>query len=139
MTTLPQSDNPKEKLKDFMTSPAECIDVNATVQEAGKQMGTKNVSALIATKNGKHIGIVTERDFTRKIVGEGRPFTTLVSEIMSAPVITMDQEQHILAAIELMADKNIRHLSVTENDQVVGILTIKNTFSYYMKLFGLEM
>jgi signal-transduction protein with cAMP-binding, CBS, and nucleotidyltransferase domain len=51
----------------------------------------------------------------------------------------MDKNQHIFEAVEIMNDKNTRHITVTENDSVVGILTIKNIFSYYMKLFGLEL
>ncbi len=139
MTAMPQPENPKEKLGDFMTTPIKSVDVNTTVQEAASQMDAKNISALITTENGKHIGIVTERDFTRKVVGAGLPVTTPVSEIMSTPLYTMDRDKHIFEAVEFMTDNNTRHITVTENDQVVGILTIKNTFSYYMKLFGLEL
>ena len=62
-----------------------------------------------------------------------------LSKIMSTPLYTIDKNQHIFEAVECMTDKNTRHITVTENDDVVGILTIKNTFSYYMRLFGLEL
>ena len=139
MSALPQTENPKEKLGDFMTTPVKSVDVNATIQEAAKQMDAKNISALITTENGKHIGIVTERDFTRKVVAEGLSLDEPITKIMSTPLYTMDKNQHIFEAVEIMKDKNTRHITVTENDSVVGILTIKNTFSYYMKLFGLEL
>ena len=71
MSALPQTEKPKEKVGDFMTTTVKSVDVNATIQEAAKQMDAKNISALITTENGKHIGIVTERDFTRKVVAEG--------------------------------------------------------------------
>jgi CBS domain-containing protein len=109
------------------------------IQEAAMQMDAKNISALITTENQKHIGIVTERDFTRKVVAEGLSLADPISKIMNTPLYTMDKNQHIFEAIEIMKDKNTRHISVTENDSVVGILTIKNTFSYYMKIFGLEL
>jgi signal-transduction protein with cAMP-binding, CBS, and nucleotidyltransferase domain len=51
----------------------------------------------------------------------------------------MYKNQHIFEAVEFMTDKNTRHITVTENDDVVGILTIENTFSYYRRLFGLEL
>jgi len=122
-----------------MTTPVKSVDVNATIQEAAKQMDAKNISALITTENGNHIGIVTERDFTRKVVAEGLSLADPISKIMSTPLYTMDKNQHIFEAVEFMTDKNTRHITVTENDEVVGILTIKNTFSYYMRLFGLEL
>jgi signal-transduction protein with cAMP-binding, CBS, and nucleotidyltransferase domain len=100
------------------------------IQEAAMQMDAKNISALITTENGKHIGIVTERDFTPKVVAEGLSLADPISKIMSTPLYTMDKNQHIFEAVEIMKDKNIRHITVTENDSVVGILTIKNTFSY---------
>ncbi|MBN4080003.1 CBS domain-containing protein [bacterium AH-315-C08] len=139
MSALPQTENPKEKVGDFMTTPVKSVDVNTTIQEAAKQMDAKNISALITTENGKHIGIVTERDFTRKVVAEGLSPADPISKIMSTPLYTMDKNQHIFEAVEFMTDKNTRHITVTENDKVVGILTIKNTFSYYMRLFGLEL
>jgi signal-transduction protein with cAMP-binding, CBS, and nucleotidyltransferase domain len=139
MSALPQTETPKEKLGDFMTTPVKSVDVNATIQEAAGQMDAKNISALITTENGKHVGIVTERDFTRKVVAEGISPSDPVSKIMSTPLYTMDKNQHIFEAVEFMTDKNTRHITVTENDNVVGILTIKNTFSYYMRLFGLEL
>jgi signal-transduction protein with cAMP-binding, CBS, and nucleotidyltransferase domain len=139
MSALPQTENPKEKLGDFMTTPVKSVDVNTTIQEAAKQMDAKNISALITTENEKHIGIVTERDFTRKVVAEGLSPADPISKIMSTPLYTMDKNQHIFEAVEFMTDKNTRHITVTENDKVVGILTIKNTFSYYMRLFGLEL
>ncbi len=122
-----------------MTTPVKSVDINETIQDAAKQMDAKNISALITTENGKHIGIVTERDFTRKVVAEGLSLTEPVSKIMSTPLYTMDTNKHIFEAVEFMTDNNTRHITVTENDKVVGLLTIKNTFSYYMKLFGLEL
>jgi len=64
MTELPQSEHPKEKLGDFMTTPVISIDVKASVQEAAHLMDTENASAILTTENGDHVGIVTERDFT---------------------------------------------------------------------------
>ena len=71
MTELPQSEHPREKLGDFMTTPVISIDVKATVQEAAYLMDTENASAILTTDNEKHVGIITERDFTRKVVGGG--------------------------------------------------------------------
>ena len=138
MTGFPQSEHPKEKLGDFMTTPVSSIDVKATIQEAAHLMDTENASAILITENENHIGIITERDFTRKVVGGGLPLSTLVSEIMSQPLYTLDHNNHILEAAEFMTDHNTRHITVTNQGKVVGIITVKNTFAYYMNLFGLE-
>ncbi len=121
-----------------MTTPVISIDVKATVQEAAYLMDTENASGILTTDNEKHVGIITERDFTRKVVGgAGLPLSTPVSEIMSQPLYTLDINNHILEASEHMTDKNTRHITVTDQGKVVGIITVKNTFSYYMNLFGL--
>jgi signal-transduction protein with cAMP-binding, CBS, and nucleotidyltransferase domain len=137
MAELPQSEHPKEKLGDFMTTPVISIDVKASVQDAAHLMDTENASAILTTENGNHVGIITERDFTRKVVGAGLPLSTPVSEIMSCPLYTLDRSNHILEAAEFMADRNTRHITVTDEGKVVGIITVKNTFAYYMNLFGL--
>ena len=137
MTELPQSEHPREKLGDFMTTPVISIDVKATVQEAAYLMDTENASAILTTDNEKHVGIITERDFTRKVVGAGLPLSTPVSEVMSQPLYTLDRNNHILEAAEFMTDHNTRHITVTDEGKVVGIITVKNTFNYYMNLFGL--
>jgi signal-transduction protein with cAMP-binding, CBS, and nucleotidyltransferase domain len=121
-----------------MTTPVSSIDVKATIQEAAHLMDTENASAILITENENHIGIITERDFTRKVVGAGLPLSTLVSEIMSQPLYTLDHNNHILEAAEFMTDHNTRHITVTNQGKVVGIITVKNTFAYYMNLFGLE-
>ncbi|MBT7934672.1 MAG: CBS domain-containing protein, partial [Nitrospina sp.] len=105
---------------------------------AAHLMDTENASAILITENENHVGIITERDFTRKVVGAGLPLSTLVSEIMSQPLYTLDHNNHILEAAEFMTDHNTRHITVTDQGKVVGIITVKNTFAYYMNLFGLE-
>ena len=71
------------------------------------------------------------------MVGGGLPLSTPVSEIMSQPLYTLDVNNHILESAEHMTDKNTRHITVTDQGKVVGIITVKNTFNYYMNLFGL--
>ena len=102
MTELPQSEHPREKLGDFMTTPVISIDVKATVQEAAYLMDTENASAILTTDNEKHVGIITERDFTRKVVGAGLPLSTPLSEVMSQPLYALDRNNHILEAAEFI-------------------------------------
>jgi signal-transduction protein with cAMP-binding, CBS, and nucleotidyltransferase domain len=69
------------------------------------------------------IGIVTERDFVTKVVAEGRPLFTEIYEIMSSPLITLDPEDTVWDASELMKEKSIHKLPVKENGKIIGIVT----------------
>ncbi len=132
------SEEPKEHLGDYMKSPVTSIDSKETVQAAAKLMEAEGVSAILIKVDGEFTGIVTERDFTRKVVGSGLSNETPISEIMNVPIYTMDRHQHVLQGIEFMTDNNTRHLTITDGGEIVGIITVKDSFSYYMRLFGLE-
>jgi len=96
-----------------------------TVFDAIKKMSDKGVGALPVVYAGKLIGIISERDYTRKVILKGRSSKeTPVKEIMSAPVIFTTPEQPIEKCMALMTAKRIRHLPVMEDDQMVGIISI---------------
>ena len=84
-----------------------------------------NVGALLVTDQGKTTGIVTERDYLRRVTLEGRTDKeTPVREIMSSPLIVAPPEMTIDECMALMTDRRIRHLPVVENGEVVGIVSI---------------
>ncbi|MEC7641625.1 MAG: CBS domain-containing protein [Nitrospinota bacterium] len=100
-----QEKDPKEKVKDFMSSPVNSDDFNATIQDPAQIMSTKNVSAILIKENEEYVGIVTERDFTRRTAGEGvDPKTAKISTIVGQPFNTMDLNQHVSQANEFMHD-----------------------------------
>jgi len=98
-------------------------DKSTSLQEAAQNMNKLNVGCVIVTENSKPIGIITERDFVTKVAAEGRPLFTEVSEVMSSPLITIDPEETIWEASEMMKEKLIHKLPVKENDQIIGIVT----------------
>ena len=101
------------------------IDVSATVFDAIKKIVEANVGSILVTDGGKVVGIMTERDYLRKIAVHGRTSRdTLVGEIMSSPLIYVTPETSIEEAMAIMTDRRIRHLPVAENDDVVGIISI---------------
>jgi signal-transduction protein with cAMP-binding, CBS, and nucleotidyltransferase domain len=69
------------------------------------------------------MGIVTERDFVTKVAAEGRPLFTEIAEVMSSPLITINSEETIWEASEMMKEKGIHKLPVKENEQIIGIVT----------------
>ena len=95
------------------------------VLEALKLMSEKNVGALPVIENGQVVGVISERDYARKIVLEGRSSVgTPVRAIMSAPVVTADSQQSIERCMAVMTDSHLRHLPVVEGGQLIGLLSI---------------
>ena len=99
------------------------LDKSTSLQEAAENMKKLNVGCVIVTENNNPIGIITERDFVTKIVAEGRPLFTEIQEVMSSPLITIDSDETIWEASELMKEKSIHKLPVKENEQIAGIVT----------------
>jgi CBS domain-containing protein len=96
-----------------------------TVYEAIKVMGEKNIGALLIIENESLKGILSERDYARKVVLKGRSsLDTFVHEIMEDEVITVKPSDNIDYCMELMSSKRIRHLPVVENGTVLGIISI---------------
>lgn len=97
----------------------------ATVYEALKLMGEKEVGALAVTDGGRLVGIVSERDYARKVILRGRTSRdTFVREIMTSAVITTRLDQTVEECMALMTDRRIRHLPVMEAGQLIGMISI---------------
>ena len=97
----------------------------ATVYEAIDQMAQKGVGALLVMEGERLVGIVSERDYARKVILKGKSSQEIrVREIMSHPVICVRPEFAIDEAMALMTDKKVRHLPVVVEDQVVGVISI---------------
>ncbi|CAI8741278.1 CBS domain-containing protein [Pseudomonas sp. NPDC087612] len=95
------------------------------VLDALRLMAEKNVGALPVVQDGRVVGIVSERDYARKMVLKGRSSVgTPVSAIMSAPVITVDPHQNVEYCMNMMTNSHLRHLPVVENGELLGLLSI---------------
>ena len=113
------------KLKSKHVQQVYTIKPHQTVLEALLVMAEKNVGALPVVEGGKVVGIVSERDYARKMVLKGRSSVgTAVSEIMSSPVITVDSHQNVDTCMNMMTDSHLRHLPVVENGELLGLLSI---------------
>ena len=101
------------------------IEPHRPVLEAIRTMADKYVGALLVMDGGNLVGIVSERDYARKIVLLGRSSAeTPVSEIMSEPVMTVAPGDSVNHCMKLVTDKRVRHLPVVDNGNVVGVLSI---------------
>ena len=101
------------------------IGPNQTVYEAIEKMAEKGVGALLVTYADRPVGIISERDYARKVILRGQSSrTTLVNEIMTSPVIFATPDQGVEECMGIMTKNRIRHLPVMENERVLGIVSI---------------
>jgi CBS domain-containing protein len=102
-----------------------CISPEATVFDAIEMMSEKNVGALPVAERGRVVGIVSERDYTRKVALKGKASKqTLVREIMFSPVLAVTLEHTVEECLRMMTENRVRHLPVLEGDQLLGIVSI---------------
>ncbi|WEK30859.1 MAG: CBS domain-containing protein [Candidatus Pseudomonas phytovorans] len=96
-----------------------------SVLDALKMLAEKNVGALPVVEGNRVVGIVSERDYARKLVLKGRSSAaTPVREIMSAPVVTVQPKQKLDFCMNLMTDRHLRHLPVVDDGKLLGLLSI---------------
>ncbi len=101
------------------------IPPDATVFEAVQMMADKNVGALLVTEKDRLVGIISERDYTRKVVIKGKSSrTTPVREILSSQVVHVTPNHTVEDCMRLMTDRHFRHLPVLDGDKIVGIVSI---------------
>lgn len=97
----------------------------STVFDALRTMAEKNVGALLVIDEGKLVGIVSERDYARKIALKGKSSKdTLVKEIMTEKVVYIRPEESIEECMALMTEKHFRHLPVIDNGTLIGVISI---------------
>jgi CBS domain-containing protein len=98
---------------------------NATVFDAIQLMADKNVGALPVVENGRLAGMISERDYTRKVILKGKSSKeTPVRDIMTQELITVDASESVTECMRVMTEKRIRHLPVMEGSKMIGLISI---------------
>lgn len=111
------------KVKDVMTKTVITVEANKTVIEAAALMAENDVGNLIVMDDNTPIGIVTERDFVRRVLAKEKPSKTKISEVMSTPLRVIDPGASLKEAARRMVRKRIRRLPVIKDNKLVGIIT----------------
>jgi CBS domain-containing protein len=114
------------KVQQVMTPRVECIDVEATLQEAADKMKAYNIGTLPVLRNGRLVGMVTDRDITVRGTAEALPPRLgHVIDVMTPEILYCRAEQDITEAAELMKDRQVRRLLVLDrSDRLVGIVSL---------------
>ena len=110
-------------VEDVMTKAIISVTTETTVFQVAKMMEQGGIGAVLVKKNGHLSGIITDRDYATKIVAHNLPSDTPVEQIMSSPLITINFDESISAAAERMTSKKIRKLAVTDNGNIIGLIT----------------
>ena len=116
------------------------VDAESSVFEAVQLMVEKNVGSLLVTEGGDITGIVTERDYLRRVTLEGRTDReTPVREITSSPLIVASPETTVDECMALMTDRRIRHVPVVEEGSVIGVVSIGDLVKFKSKQQSFEI
>lgn len=126
----------KTKVYEYMHADIAAIDVNTTLQEASRAFAEKGVGALLVKEGQNYIGIISETRLSREGIAKGLNVeTTSVRSIMRADLITVQFDQTVTEAREIMKTNGVRHLIVKEKDKIVGIITLSDLVRFYADFF----
>ncbi len=115
-----------KKLLDSIGRDVDTVSPDETVYDALALMAKKEIGALVVVEKKKMVGILSERDYARKVILKGKSSKkTPVREIMTSDVLHVSPDQKVAKCLSLMTKKHIRHLPVLEKDRLVGLLTVE--------------
>ena len=116
-------DNSSILVKDIMTKVIISVNTETTIFQVAKMMEQSGIGAVLVKKDGHLSGIITDRDYATKIVSHNLSSDTSVETVMSSPLVTINYDESISAAAQRMTTKKIRKLAVTDNGNIVGLVT----------------
>jgi CBS domain-containing protein len=103
------------------------LEVGTSAIDAAKLMKAHNIGSVLVKRNDDIVGIVTEPDIVRKVVGTDRvPYFIPVEDIMSSPVVGIDEHRPITEAADLMEQHGTRHLAVFQRGRIIGVLSVRD-------------
>ncbi len=110
-------------VRDVMITNIASLDSSSMIKDAAKLMEEKNIGCIIVNQQNSPVGILTERDFVRRIAAKEKSLTSSLDEVMSSPLISIGPDETVWEAAESMKVNNIHKLPVIEDSKVIGIIT----------------
>jgi len=121
------SDYLSRKARDVAEEDLTMLDESRDVATAAKLMRDKEVSSILVSRNNAPVGIITEKDILYRVVAANKgPFKTILKDVMSSPLVTMDGMALVKDAVNVMRKKGIRRMPITNGGKVVGMLTLRS-------------
>ena len=121
-----------DKIHHYMNEKLQTIEHNNSVKDAAISFRDGDTHSLVVTQEQKYIGIITEVDIARKVVAEGLdPDAIIISDIMEKKPIKLDKKLPMTIAFKTMKQNNIRHILVTDDSRIVGILSMRDFSKFY--------
>jgi CBS domain-containing protein len=120
----------------LMNRDVKSIAPDTTLVDAARRMRDEHIGSLLVRRGEDYVGILSESDLVRRGMAEGGNLSaTPVESVMTRPIITIDIKQTADDANALMSEKAIRHLAVTENNRIIGILSVRDLLIYFKNRF----
>jgi len=138
MTMAEPDEDQKTKftIKDYMNQDVKTIVVDASLQELSQAFVAQGVSTLLVKEGDKYVGIVSDKRLAREGIAKGlNTETTSVRAIMRAKMLTIESDQPVREAQTMMKSNGVRHLVVTEQGNIVGIVSISDLIRFYTDFF----
>jgi len=120
------------QVAEHMTSEIRSVPLDTTLKEAGRRMQEWRIGSLLVADDRYYVGVITDTDLARDVVARGLDASsTPVKACMRKPPVTIEGSQPIIEAVRLMKDKATRHLAVTQDGTIVGLISVSNILRYY--------
>ncbi|MFZ5875017.1 MAG: cyclic nucleotide-binding/CBS domain-containing protein [Nitrospirota bacterium] len=120
------------RVSEYMTRSIQRIGATATLRNAGAHMDGNKIGCLFVEEQGRYVGTLTEAMLSRAVVAQGLdPATTPVKRCMDETIVSIDNQAPLVEAVKLMKDRGVRHLAVTEDGAIVGVLSVSDLLRYY--------
>ncbi|MBI4400713.1 MAG: CBS domain-containing protein [Nitrospirae bacterium] len=123
------------QVANYMSTEIRSVHIDATLKEVGNLLKKWKVGSLLVDDGRRYVGIITDTDLSRKGAARGLdPSSTTVSRCMAKPIMTIEDSEPMTAAVDLMKNSAIRHLGVTVDGTIMGVLSVADILRYYADL-----
>ena len=120
------------RVSEYMTKSLRSVSMDATLREVGQNMQKWKIGSVLVQSGDEFVGYITETELAREVVGAGTdPATTTVKTCMREPIVSLETSDALVDAVRLMKEKATRHVAVSENGKLVGVLSVSDILRYY--------